>query len=368
MPRLVVLTLFFAAALPAAGADRIVLRNLEIIRDKKILAMNLDGVQIEGGKTIGWDDIESGKLEGDRQALFDKYLANVGIHLYRIRQRLTVGDYRTLAPHAQAVAKFYKEREGDTAYMVMQALMWGRLAEGKREAAVEPYWRCYQHLRNRQASEVKLPGGRRLTFDAATGMCDELPPIWFDAAAAKSALAATAEAIGQVKQPRPGGAAIYHATLAIAAGDDEAATSALKSIAQPTGRIAQLRQIALAQRELALGPPGEEVRKLESSLSSLEAANKPLALFWLGRAQVGASEEREQKIGVLRMLEIAAVHGAAQPELAAAGLFEAMQALEKMKDVRGSVAVRGELLGKYAQTFHAAKVAGEKAERGASTP
>jgi hypothetical protein len=348
--------LFIAsAALPAAGADRIVLRNLEIIRDKKILAMNLDGLQLEGGQMLGWDEIESGKLEGERQVLFDKYLANVGIHLYRIRQRLTVGDYRTLAPHAEAIEKYYKDREGDAAYLAMQALMWGRLAQGQREAAVEPYWRCYQHLRGRQASEVKLPGTRRLTIDAATGICDELPPVWFDGAAAKTALPAAAEAIGRIKEPRPAGAAIYYATLAAAAGDDKAAGSALASITEASGQMAELRQIVEAQRELAAGSPGGKVRALATALPSLEAANKPLALYWLGRAKLAASDPREQQLGILHLLEIAAAHGASQPELAAAGLFEAMHALEKRKDIRGSVAVRGELLGKYGQTYHAAK-------------
>ncbi len=121
-------------ATTAHAADRLILRaGAEIIRDRTVVAMNFDGVKLDDGRVLGWDEIEAGRLDGGRQELFDKYLKNVGIDLFRIRHRLGVGDYRSLTPHAKAIAKYYQDRDSDAAYMVMQALMWGRLAEGRRK-------------------------------------------------------------------------------------------------------------------------------------------------------------------------------------------------------------------------------------------
>lgn len=344
--------------LPATSrADRLVLRNLDIIRDKKIVAMNFDGVKLDDGQVISWDAIESGRLDGGRQELFDKYLKNLGIHLYRIRQRLSVGDYRTLGPHAEAVAKYYRGRNSETAYMVMQALMWSRLAQGQREAAVAPYWRCFEYLRTRQGQPVNLPGERRLKYDPATGMCPELAPVWFDEEAAKAALPEVARAIGDMNSPRPGGTRIYYASLAVAAGDEAAAGRALSGIDEGNTVLAQLRDLVGVQRELAAGTPGDKMRWLETSIDRIQPANKPLALYWLGLAKTRDDQPAAKKQGLLHLLSLPAAYGQKQPELAAAGLYQSMKTLEALGDAKGSVAVRGELLDKYAQTYFGAEVA-----------
>jgi hypothetical protein len=337
-----------------ALADRLVLRNLEIIRDKKIVGMNLDGVTQDDGRAISWDEIESGKIDdAERNKLFQKYLENLGIHLYRIRQRLNVGDFREIGPHAEAVAKYYQGRQSETAYMVHQALMWSRLAAGQREAAVEPYLRCLAYLHALQGKPVNLPGDRRLRVDLATGLCDELPPVWFNDQAAKAALPSVGEAIGQLTEPRPVGTRIYYATLAIAAGEKEGADRAIAGIGNANEHTAQLRDIVFAQQEIVSGKPGEKERWLAANIESIDPANKPLALYWLGRAQLSSTDPSVQQQGILKLLTLPAAYGQRYPDLAAAGLHEAMQALNRLGDARGSIAVRGELLAKYPQTFHA---------------
>jgi hypothetical protein len=316
--------------------------------------MNLDGVTLDGGRAVSWDEIESGKVDdAERDKLFQKYLDNLGIHLYRIRQRLKVGDVREVGPHAEAVAKHYKGRNSETAYMVNQALMWSRLAGGEREAAVEPFWRCYAHLRALEGKPVVLPGERRLNVDLATGMCDELPPVWFAADAAKKSLAGVSEAITQLAEPRPVGTRIYYATLALAAGDAAGADRALAGIGNSNPRESQLRDIVLAQKEIAAGKPGEKVRWLTSSIDKLDPANRPLALYWLGQSQLASSDPAVQQQGVLNVLTLPAAHGEQLPDLAAAGMYQAMQTLSALGDARGSIAVRGELISKYPQTYHA---------------
>ncbi|MCA9266848.1 MAG: hypothetical protein KDA41_00180 [Planctomycetales bacterium] len=346
----------------ATAADRIVLRNLTIISDKRVASMTLDGVTLDDGARLSWDEIETGKLDGQRQALFDKYLANIGIHLYRIRQRLAVGDYRSLLPHAEAIARFYQDRDSDTAYVVMQSLMWGRMANGQREAAVAPYWRCFELLRARQGKPPALPGERRLKYDPSTGVCLELPPIWFDRDAAQAAMSSVAAAIGQVQEPRPDATRVYYAALALAAGDVEAAERAAAGVGDANRTLAQLRDIVLAQREVEAGAPGAKLQWLQTSLDKLDEANRPLALYWLGRSQAASDDAQVQQQGLLNLLRLPAAYAEQQPDLAAAGLFAAMNSLEARGELPASIAVRGELLSKYAQSWHAAKAAPSRSD------
>ena len=159
-PCLVPLLLWFSGSVisTAAGADRIILRNLKTIADKTVTSFDEDGIRLNDKKILGWHEIEKAKVSPDVQAAFDKMLGELGGHLYRIRQRLNVGDYEGLLPHAEAIHGSYVGRTSDTAYTVFQALMWGRLAVGQREAALGPYLRCYDILARRGKSEIRLPG------------------------------------------------------------------------------------------------------------------------------------------------------------------------------------------------------------------
>ena len=202
----------------AIAAGRIILRNTKIYRNPVIVKMDQDGVALQGGTTLTWDVIESGKLDA-KQAEFDGFLKDLGNNLFRIRQRMEVGDYKGLLMHAEKVYARYRGRSSDTALMVCHALMWSRLSHGQREMAVEPYLQAFELVRT---SKRKGPPGRRaLRVDMKTGISEEILPVWFDAAAAKKSLPAVVKTIAKMKKPVPEGIRIYYGTLALAAGDSE---------------------------------------------------------------------------------------------------------------------------------------------------
>lgn len=333
------------------AADRIVLRNLEILTDKTVTEFNEDGIQLDDGSRLTWDVIERAKV-ASRQADFDRMLSELGTHLYRIRQRLKVGDYRGLVTHAEALYPRYANRWSDTAYMVCQALMWGRIASGQREAALEPYLQCFQwHRKCRsQGRKVELPGERRLQVDLARGVTAELAPVWFDQPAAAKALPAVAAAIRALETPRPPGIRVYYGTLALTAGQPETAAKALEGLEG----MEAMKAIIAAQDEVMRSEVGSGVERLRSQLGDLDAETQPLALYWLGRAKLIDSNRQVREEGLLNLLKVVAVFGDKQPELAAAGLYEAMQVLARDGDSKGSIAVRRELLDRYGQTWHAA--------------
>lgn len=342
------------------GADRIVLRNLDIIDEVTVEEFDVDGVQLSDGRVIGWDRIEKGRVEESQQAEFDRMLKELGSHLYRIRQRLSVNDYRGLLAHAEAVHERYWGRESETAYMVSQALMWSRLAVGRREAALQPYLWCLECLRKAasEGRQLALPGARRLQVDLQTGLSPELPPIWFDDEAAARSLSDVGRTISVMAQPRPPATRVYYATLALAAGEPRKASQALEGLEA----LPDVKSIIEAQMQLEQGEPDSAIRLLTGELDGLDESLKPLALYWLGQARVSDSEKNVRRVGVLDLLRIPAFFGQDHPELAAAGLYVAMHTLADAGDMTGSIAIRRELLDRYGGTWHAEQVRAEEKE------
>jgi hypothetical protein len=342
----------------ASSADRLILRNLDIITDRTVTALDEDGLVLDasragGGNRITWDEVERGKVALD-QARFDALLTELGAPLYRIRQRLKIGDYVAASEPAERLYERFSSRKSQTAYLVCQATMWSRLASSRREAAVGPYLRCYELLRSRAAASGGLPGTRRLKTDPTTAMSSELAPVWFDADTAKAALEPVQQAIRDLAQPRPVGAYVYYATLAIAAGEKAEADRVLSLI--QGGNDANVWQtIVRAQQELANHSRGPAIEQLRSQRDRLPADCKPTALYVLGLADVQSPQEGVVLDGLLSLLTLTPIYGREQPELAAAGLYHAANALDKLKDGKGAAAVRRELASQYAGTYFGAK-------------
>jgi len=348
--------LWMGTAAGTACGDRIVMRNLDIRNDVKIVSVDEDGVRIAGGQVIGWDEIDRISADAAVQEQADKLLEELGTPLYRIRQRLKVGDYEGLLPYATAMDPRYVGRNSRTAYMVKQALMWSLLAAGRREEAVAPYLGCYDYLTSLKGRPVDLPGERSLNYDKRTGMTPELQPVWFDSEAAKKAVPDVLSVAKSMRSKLPLGARVYYATLAAKAGNSTVAERALAGIEEGDAAGSQLVSLAKAQAEILAGKPGPALSRIETSLESLSAANRPVALYLLGMAAVASAEKSQQRVGVLRLLHIPALYADAAPELSGAALHAAMETLAKLDDAKGSVAVRKELLGRFGHTYHAKQI------------
>jgi len=349
---------FVAALSVLAGtvqvrADRIILRNLEVISDKRVAEFNEDGIRLDDGTRLQWDQVERAQVDPAQQAAFDRMLGELGTQLYRIRQRLTVGDYRGPLEYAENLYPRYAGRDSDTAYLVFQSLMWARQASGQREAAVEPYVRAFDYLRRRAPGDIKLPGQRRLSFDRQTGITDELLPVWFDADAARAALPGVLKAVSEMPEPRPEGMRIYYGTLALTAGDWETARRVLGGVQGTHPRLAELLKIAVAQGEVLAGQPGAALQGLEENLEKLDPTNKPLALYWLGRSKLDAPDLERRQQGMLQLLNLPALYGETHPDLGAAGLYHTMVAYSREQRNDAQAALRRELLNHYKQTYHA---------------
>lgn len=346
----------------ASAADRLILRNLDFILDRTVVALDEDGATLDapladGATRLSWDRIERGKVALD-QARFDELLTEIGLPLFRVRQRLKSQDYAGLAAPAEQLYPKFAGRTSPAALSVAQAAMWSRLATGRWEAAVEPYLRTVELLRGGTLAADEVPGTRRLAVELATGLSSELVPVWHDPAAAKESLSSVQQAIRDMAQPRPAGVYVYYATLALAAGESAEAERVLPFISGDSPELAAWRQVILAQREVLAGSLGESASRLAAELSTMPATVRPAALYWVGRSRLVSSDESVVRDGLLDLLAIPAEYPRGDAELAAAALYLAAEQLDKVKDERGAAAIRQELGRQYSHTQVAKRRAG----------
>lgn len=356
------LILIAAVAVRTSAADTIRLRSGERIADRTVIFFDEDGLRLDprpDAKLSGlrWDEVESADIEAGKQAAFDQLLEDLGDPLFRIRWRLQVGDGDGLREPAEQVYARYRGRRSPAALLVATAAMWGRLAAGEREAAVEPLLQIVEILRSGKASTEDLPGERRLNVDAERALSGDLLPVWFDAEAAKRALPELLPTIRDMAQPRPEGVRLYYGTLAAAAGDAATAKQMLGDEQPADPLVAQLRTSAMA----VLSTESESRRVAQTHLDSLRKDGEllptaaPLALYALGISRTGSDDAALLRDGALDLLEVAAVYPTGDRELAAAALYQAAGALDKLKDSAGAARVRRELKQRFRRSSHAAK-------------
>ncbi|HEU5118977.1 MAG TPA: hypothetical protein VFT74_20470, partial [Isosphaeraceae bacterium] len=344
------------------AADRIVLRNTRVISDRSVVSFDPDGVRLSGRPPmiLGWDEIEQARLENaQEQTRFQTLLKQLGDPLYRIRLRLKTGDYRDIAPLAEALLPVYKTRRSNTAYVVFQGLFWSRLAQNRRAEALVPYIYAVECLRSDSDHAIPLPGDRQPRVNLATGLSPDLPPVWFDPESAKRALPEVNEALRTVKEPVLPGLVLSVASLALEAGESaEADRLMAQAASSQTRTIQDLLLVLRARRALDDPNPAPALESLGKASRDPEFSQRPLALYWLGLARSQAEDPDQRRFGVLDLLTLPAAYGDDQPELAAAGLYQGWKTLESLNDP-GSAVLRTQLSRQYASTVFGQKLAAE---------
>ncbi|MCR9119016.1 MAG: hypothetical protein NXI22_18955 [bacterium] len=338
---------------PVSAADDILLRDLTSINNRTVVSFDADGVKLDNGQVLGWDAIETATVATNSEK-FNEQLKQLSEPLYRVKQRLKIGDFGSLLETAESLYPIYKDRSSPTAYMVVQSVMWSRLESGKREAAVEPYLRAFDLLVSAKISP-DLPGDRRLKFDSDTGLTEELLPIWFDAKAAKDAYKEVAQYARTMKARRRGLYA-YAVSLAIAGGEQKSVASLLKAMDGGNEEITQLQAAFALQRDLTSDTdPNAALAKLLAMEPALQGAGKPVAWYWLGLAQTASKDPATHRSGMLFLLRLPALYSQQNPEVAAAGVYQAMVALRDADRLTDSILLRKQLLSQFGATMHAAK-------------
>jgi hypothetical protein len=356
---LLVVVLFADCGSLASAADRIIFRDLKIESSRTVESFDVDGVGLDDGTVVGWDRIKQATVASG-QAEFDQLLAELGLPLLRVQQRMKSEDYRGVSEPAEALLPKYLGRDSETAFVVTLAATWGRIASGRQEEALVPYLYCLDWIKRRKGKGIPWPGKRRLDVDLNTGICQEIPPLWTDSDRAAKVLPDVGKAIGAMARPWLPGVRIYYAALANAANEDERVTLALREL--PSDEYWTLyRTIALstASEKPASEKPASEKLRSEKLRSEKDKAilregsltgdplQRALSLYWLGRQGLAEDAGAMHDAGLVDLIRVAAIFGDDYSGVAAQALYLVMEDLQKAGDAVGAVAVRREILERY---------------------
>lgn len=343
--------------LGSARADYLVLRDLTLINNVTVTAFDEDGVRITNRGTITWDEIQEGSVRPELQADFDRLQQELGVPLFRIRQRLAVGDYAGLRQPADAVFPRYKDRESLQAYIVCQATMWGRLATGDPESAVEPYLYCLRYLRSHRDDANKLPGERRLAYDRQTGLTDDFLPIFFEKEKAAGALPQATAAASLLGGQTPDGVYVYLSALALAAHDFAEADAWRQRIRSGNPTLKEWPQLLAVQGQIQNNAHSLALSHLtHDQVHHLRAWNQPIGWYLAGVAAVHSDDQSLVERGLLDLLHVPALYGSTHAELAAAALEAAHAALLRIDQPERAAEIRRQLMLYYGGTWHAARL------------
>ena len=359
---LTVLTAIMLLTSNLAFADTIVLRDLSLSRNVTVVSMEPDGLTTDAGQQIEWDQILQGEVAEDRQSRFDELLTTYGDPVYRIKQRVAAEDW----PAAMEVALTLQRRLASDAASVLgaetEALVWaalyrGHLGTGDAAAAIGPF----VELAHLQASLSETffqrwPMVRLSDSERETMLSEEISPIWFDVDQSEQWLEAyKSRWVIKANDSAPG-RAIYLASLAISAGQNQYASQLIDLIGQQNDQSRVWKTVLRWQLDLVNQRP-RSIDDLFEATDGRSDALRAVSLYLSALpvienldAVTNSEDSPRRTQALMHLLTVVARWGDRYPELSAAAIFQAVKILGP--DDPQSEVLRDELLKRFAKTYH----------------
>ncbi len=341
---LLLITILVTVTDACPAQQSLVLRDLTLIADVRIANMDFDGLHLEDGRSFAWDQVLQGEIESNLRGDFDRWIADVGVPLFRIRTRLAAGDYGALQPFADDLVTQGRAAgsAGATMYLARSARFWSLLNRGEREAAAIPLLRLIQ-MRQTEPQLQGLDQITRLRF-TPFGICENLLPVWFNPPAAAEAMKRLQTTLPPLDQDRTPATRVYLNTLAIAAGLSTELAGA--PVADPW------QSIYSAQRALLDKDDQRVVAVLDPADHRAAPARHAIALYYTGQAgsRGGRDDDRaDRSAWMLAMLNIPAHYENRFPELSAAAIYAVVHHPDNLPGPRFD-GLRNELATRYRTT------------------
>lgn len=134
-----VLVLLFIATSPSVSAQTLVLRDLTLVPSARIRSLQEEGLQLADGRTFGWDEILRAEVGTRWQDDVDDYLKTIGQPLFRLKKRISDGDF---ALAAEIAPLLQKSSNPQVRFLSNRALMLNLAQRGQPEAAVPHMFRA----------------------------------------------------------------------------------------------------------------------------------------------------------------------------------------------------------------------------------
>ena len=368
----------------------IVLRDLTLIRDRKVVRFDENIILLSDGSRLSWDRVLKATVDKSRQAEFDLLIENQGLPLYRLRRRIELADWSQVLSAAEPVYQQLLSGESlttDTKYLAALGVMRGHQHAGQRTASVQPFLRAAR-LQPSISPELKKSLADQLLSptEVETQLADDLVPIWFDLKSIETDFESLQSFLDATENSDSAGARIYFASLAAARSRQPAlqpqressSDSATDQPAEQTQEERNQDRIDQAMTAIEeLGKLPEPLRGWKVLLTAQMNLNQQrfeparialnnqrnyfdrappnqqaVAKLLKAQALKTATTDSARVDAILSLLSIPARWENQYPTLASAALYEAIQVAEKRETAEEMRIIRDELLAKYPSTYH----------------
>ena len=357
----VLLSALISPATVVAVQSQIVLRNLQI-PSSGVESFDTSAVYLKDGTVVNWDEVlraefvtsgSGNQPDLAQQKSFDAILLSRGRALFRLRHRLSLGDWSSLFEVADPL---YHDLTGDPKgpemarqeYLISLSAFCARLHGDDRAGAIAPFLRACR-LQEQFRFESGLPASRDLSREQVTDRLHPwVTPVFFDPNRAERELNKwrlnrnTSQSAEQ----------IYRIALAIASGQYDLARD---WIARLEDGQENWGMIFSAQMELA-DKPGSAVEKMRDRQwrEKLTFGQDALARYILAEADSRIPTDADT--ATLAYLQLVAENEQKDRQLAAAALYHALSIAKRDGRLEEAKIFKSELLDKYPETYHGKKI------------
>ncbi len=279
-----------------------------------IVAMGVDGVEVEGQGLIGWDRVRD--IDGEREATFEEDYREYAEKAWRARTRLERGDAVGAEPLFEELFQTYAWRQGPTAVVVSEGLLRCRLRRSAQTAAIAP-WLSLLHA----SANTPLNSG---LVDPSTRLVASLPPIWLPGPAIQELRIGIPAADATVDSDIREIAQWYEIAAAFEAGRSV-------DLPDPVSTDRGVRLLVEIVRA-RVGDEGTRRRARDTLRVRAESAKGTWIEAWsraaIGRSLLREADQEQIRLGVVSLLTVPALFQRDHPHLAGFCLAEAAVALD----------------------------------------
>lgn len=338
------------------GQANVVLRDLTLITDQTVHTFNQDSVRMSDGTTLSWDQILRGRVAAEDQQEFDRYVREIGLPLYQMKQRIRVRDWTRLDEVAGTLFVQYSGEDSTIGKTVCLASAKGKLETGARAEAVIPF--LMASIKQSSLSDETLEAMGYQRSELAIGVSPQLLPVWFDLNAVgvqKQSLVAFAAELGD---KFPGGGYVYLASFSLALGELEEAKGFATKISDRHETLKQWKRLMLFEIERQTHEDlhlGDRFQIDDESPAGVRAVSR----YFDAIASENALREGDPVPVILQHMKVAALWGKQFPDVSAAALYRAARLAESVGMSDEAETISRELLRKYSKSYHGKIVASE---------
>ena len=361
-------TAFSQDSLVQASDRPIVLRNLEVIRNKSVAKFDEHRVELSDRSYLGWDRILKATVGSDQQAEFDLKIHEIGLPLFRLKLRIANGDWSG----AGEIAKLrYRSTLGlstnpaelESNYLVCLAMMKSHLHDGHAELSLAPFLQAAKLQQLLSESALSIVGAAQLPKrDCQRMFSSEITPIWFDRTKLENVSKEVELLLDSFTRLNsiPPGVRVYLASLKLVQDSEndqglKQAADLLRSLGDDLDpELDAWKALLEATLKQKLGSPASAQQVFDKRSKALGGATRAAAFYLYGSNATRLADFTDLDLAKasLSLLKVPAIYGDQFPHLSSAAIYQAASVANLRGRKDESQKLINELLRRYPRTYH----------------